>query len=97
MLPTALVQLESLPLTPRGKVDRRALPLLQQTRSETSENLAPPQSATEERIADIWRELLSLEVIGRDQHFFEPRHSLLGIKRLPYNRSGKYKCRCGDI
>ena len=43
----------------------------------------PPQTLTERRIADIWRELLSLQTIGRDQHFFElGGHSLLAVQAI---------------
>ncbi len=83
MLPSALVQLDLLPLTPRGKVDRRALSHSQDAKSETQDDFIPPQSATEERIAGIWRDLLSLSRIGRDQHFFElGGHSLLAAQAI---------------
>jgi len=83
MVPAVLIPLDCLPLTARGKVDRRALLLSQDTQSKNPTNLTPPQTLTERRIADIWRELLSLQTIGRDQHFFElGGHSLLAVQAI---------------
>ena len=81
MVPAVLIPLDSLPLTARGKVDRRALPLPRDIGSAGPEKLTPPQTLTERRIADIWCELLSLPMVGRDQHFFElGGHSLLAAQ-----------------
>jgi amino acid adenylation domain-containing protein len=70
MVPAALITIDALPVTRSGKIDRRALPPLENTQCENDQNPSPPQSELEESIAQIWRELLSRTSIGRDQHFF---------------------------
>jgi amino acid adenylation domain-containing protein len=71
MLPTKIVVLDSIPLTDRGKVDQRALPVAGAESSPRSKIFAPPQTHTEERIAGFWCEVLGLEDVGRHDHFFE--------------------------
>jgi hypothetical protein len=69
MVPSAFVCLPALPLTARGKVDRRALPAPPTARP------APPggQATTplERRLAEIWQQVLGLPAVGLDDHFFE--------------------------
>jgi amino acid adenylation domain-containing protein/non-ribosomal peptide synthase protein (TIGR01720 family) len=75
MIPSAFVALESFPLTPNGKVDRRALPKVSQ--SLTTEYVAP-RDATEEALASIWQRVLARDRIGIFDNFFElGGHSLL--------------------
>ncbi|MEB0259906.1 non-ribosomal peptide synthetase, partial [Undibacterium sp. 5I1] len=77
MIPSAFVVLNAMPLTPNGKLDRKALPAPGQSAIATRVYQAP-QSATESAIASIWQELLGLERVGRNDHFFElGGHSLL--------------------
>jgi malonyl CoA-acyl carrier protein transacylase len=71
MVPTAFVILDEMPLTPNGKVNRRALPLPEKTRPALSSKLALPQSGTEQMIAKVWKEVLQLEVVGIHDNFFE--------------------------
>ena len=67
MVPSAWVELEHLPLSPNGKVDRRALPLPdQQERAWEA-----PQGDVEPMLARIWQEVLGVERVGRDDNFFE--------------------------
>ncbi|MDB9524397.1 amino acid adenylation domain-containing protein [Oscillatoria sp. CS-180] len=68
MLPAAFVELESLPLTRNGKVDRRSLPA-PTWESETAEAL--PQTLIEQRLADIWASVLRLETVGLNDNFFD--------------------------
>jgi amino acid adenylation domain-containing protein len=82
MLPGAFVQLEQLPLTPNGKLDRQALPAPDQQAVAAREYKAP-QGDTEQAIAAIWQELLGLECIGRNDHFFDlGGHSLLAVQMI---------------
>jgi hypothetical protein len=77
MLPSAFVQLQSMPLTPNGKLDRRALPLPERD-AVVNRPYEPPQGETEEVLADIWQSLLLVERVGRQDNFFElGGHSLL--------------------
>ena len=78
MVPSAFVPLEALPLTPSGKVDRRALPAPEW--AATSDYVAP-RTPMEETLAEIWRELLQLDRVGIHDNFFElGGHSLLAMQ-----------------
>jgi amino acid adenylation domain-containing protein len=80
MLPSAFVCLPALPLTPHGKLDRRALPPPDQS-AVVSRAYEAPAGEIEETIAAIWQELLGLERVGRHDHFFElGGHSLLAMQ-----------------
>ncbi|MGF1480500.1 MAG: amino acid adenylation domain-containing protein [Cyanophyceae cyanobacterium] len=68
MIPTTFVELETLPLNPNGKVDRRALPA--PPRSRPPQETAP-RSPVEQQLAAIWSELLGIPTVGIDDNFFE--------------------------
>ncbi len=81
MIPSAFVTLEALPLTPSGKIDRRALPV--PTRSGLEESYVAPRTPTEEILAKIWADILGLERIGiHDNFFLLGGHSLLSVKLI---------------
>ena len=81
MVPSAIVQLETFPLTPNGKLDRKALPAPDGTSSETDGPYVAPRSELERLIADVWREELGVERVGvRDNFFNLGGHSLLLIR-----------------
>lgn len=81
MVPAAIVVLEKMPLTPSGKVDRRALPKPEKSRRELEGALVIPQSDPEKLIAQVWQEVLQLEEIGIHDNFFDlGGNSLLLIK-----------------
>ncbi|MEH1869179.1 MAG: amino acid adenylation domain-containing protein [Nostoc sp.] len=71
MLPSAFVLLDTLPLTPSGKIDRRALPAPDKSALSLSTNFVPPQNPTEEVLASIWTTVLHLEQVGIHDNFFE--------------------------
>ncbi|WP_144931527.1 MULTISPECIES: non-ribosomal peptide synthase/polyketide synthase, partial [unclassified Pseudomonas] len=80
MVPSAFVMLTVFPLTTNGKLDRKALPVPDQSSVVTREYEAP-QGEVETAIARIWQELLQVEQVGRHDHFFEMGgHSLLAVK-----------------
>jgi len=70
MIPSAFVLLDKLPLTPSGKVDRRALPAPDKSRPVLDVELLAPRTPTEEIIAGIWMEVLSLNEVGILDNFF---------------------------
>jgi amino acid adenylation domain-containing protein/non-ribosomal peptide synthase protein (TIGR01720 family) len=77
MIPSFFVFLEEIPLTPNGKVDRKALP--EPGLVEPGKDHTPPRDELEERLLEIWAEVLGLEkdTIGIDSNFFESGgHSL---------------------
>ncbi|CAK0464085.1 non-ribosomal peptide synthase [Burkholderia pseudomallei] len=80
MVPSAYVRLDAWPLTPNGKLDRRALPAPADDAYARAEYEAP-QGAKEEALAAIWRELLHVERVSRHDNFFElGGHSLLAVQ-----------------
>ncbi|MFL5540624.1 MAG: amino acid adenylation domain-containing protein, partial [Longimicrobiaceae bacterium] len=79
MVPAAFVSLEALPLTPTGKLDRRALPAPDFASIE--ERYVAPRTPVEEVLAGIWTEVLRLERVGVRESFFElGGHSLLATR-----------------
>ncbi|WP_154394441.1 phosphopantetheine-binding protein, partial [Burkholderia pseudomallei] len=77
---SAYVRLDAWPLTPNGKLDRRALPAPADDAYARAEYEAP-QGAKEEALAAIWRELLHVERVSRHDNFFElGGHSLLAVQ-----------------
>jgi amino acid adenylation domain-containing protein/thioester reductase-like protein len=82
MVPAAFVTLETVPLTPNGKLDRRALPAPDRT-AYASRQYEAPQGELEQVLAHTWQELLRLERVGRQDRFFElGGHSLLIVQML---------------
>jgi amino acid adenylation domain-containing protein len=80
MVPSAFVALERLPLTISGKVDRQQLPL-PELGAFAAREYQDPEGEVELSIADIWRELLRMERVGRDDNFFDlGGHSLLAMQ-----------------
>jgi len=81
MVPAGFGMIESLPLMPNGKIDRRALPEPNATRLEPDESLVPPRTPLEAMLADAWREVLKMDQIGIHENFFDlGGHSLLAAK-----------------
>jgi amino acid adenylation domain-containing protein/thioester reductase-like protein len=81
MVPAAFVTLDRLPVTVHGKVDRRALPEPEEAAAGAAQARTPPRTATEARLAGIWRAVLrrpSEQGLSREEDFFElGGHSLL--------------------
>ncbi|MGW1541293.1 non-ribosomal peptide synthetase/MFS transporter [Streptomyces sp. NPDC002309] len=67
MVPGSLVVLDRMPLTPNGKVDRKALP---SPEARQDEDRALPRTATEHRLAEVWARVLGLAEVGIDDDFF---------------------------
>ncbi|MFI0939428.1 amino acid adenylation domain-containing protein [Streptomyces sp. NPDC021020] len=68
MVPATLVLLEAMPQTPNGKVDRLSLPV---PALPADTGAAPAVGAAEQLVADVWREVLGRESVGRDDDFFD--------------------------
>ena len=78
MIPELFVPLESLPLLPNGKLDRGALPPLDDARPAMDTPIAEPRTPVENALAQIWCELLGVSRIGVHDNFFDlGGHSLL--------------------
>ena len=77
MIPATFVSVDRMPLTPNGKIDRRALPQPQVAGGIHE----APVGRTETKLAAIWAEVLHLEKVGRHDNFFElGGHSLLAMQ-----------------
>ncbi|MBQ0984632.1 amino acid adenylation domain-containing protein [Streptomyces sp. F63] len=70
MLPAAFVQLTAIPLTPNGKVDKRALPAPDDESFVRGEYVAP-RTESERRVAEVWRDALGIERVGVRDGFFD--------------------------
>jgi acyl carrier protein len=83
MVPSVFILLTEMPLTPRGKVDRRALPAPDRLRARSEVEFVAPRTAAEEVVAEIWMEILGLDRVGMYDNFFDlGGHSLLATQVL---------------
>ncbi|TMQ67695.1 MAG: amino acid adenylation domain-containing protein, partial [Candidatus Eisenbacteria bacterium] len=81
MLPSAFVELEALPRTPNGKLDRKALPAPSPSRLSADESFAAPVTPDEKKLARLWGRVLKIERVGIHDNFFEAGgHSLLATQ-----------------
>ncbi len=81
MVPSAFVLLDAFPLTPNGKIDRKALPDPAQHRLDLQREYVAPKTPTEEILAQIFADLLNVPKVGSNDHFFElGGHSLLATQ-----------------
>jgi pimeloyl-ACP methyl ester carboxylesterase len=81
MVPSAIMVMESLPLTANGKVDRRALPAPSWEGVEGAVGYVAPQTPVQEALCKIFADVLGVEKVGIDDDFFERGgHSLLAVR-----------------
>ncbi|HEX2643330.1 MAG TPA: non-ribosomal peptide synthetase, partial [Thermoanaerobaculia bacterium] len=79
MVPAVFCKLEELPRTATGKPDRKALPAPERAGAEGA--FVAPRTPTEEALAALWQELLGLDRVGAEDHFFNlGGHSLLAVR-----------------
>ncbi len=80
-IPAAFVFLDSMPLTPNGKINRQALLELPFNQLETENDFLPPQDTLEWQLSQIWSRILNAKPIGRNDNFFElGGNSLLALR-----------------
>jgi amino acid adenylation domain-containing protein len=83
MVPSVWVMLEEMPLMPNGKVDRRVLRVPEESEMERIVKYEPPQTPTEQMVAEIWSDLLALDTIGNQDNFFSlGGHSMLAAQMI---------------
>ena len=82
MVPSRIVVLESFPLTPNRKVDRKALPPPEQIPIESQRSSIPPRNSTEAKLVKIWEAVLGVRGFGVNQSFFELGGHSLMVARL---------------
>lgn len=81
MIPQHVVELDELPLTPAGKIDRKSLPEPFSMNVSTKEDYIAPRTEIEKQLAEIWKDLLHLERVGINDNFLEiGGHSLLSVQ-----------------
>ncbi|MBW4476883.1 MAG: amino acid adenylation domain-containing protein [Tolypothrix brevis GSE-NOS-MK-07-07A] len=81
MIPSVFVFLEALPLTPSGKVNRSALPAPEQALQESEVTFVAPRDDLEQKLSQIWEEVLGIQPIGIMDNFFDlGGHSLLAVR-----------------
>ncbi len=80
MVPALYETLESMPLSPNGKVDRKRLPEPDTSRQDMGSDYQAPATPVEEMVAGIWMDVLALDRVGTDDAFLElGGHSLLAV------------------
>jgi acyl-coenzyme A synthetase/AMP-(fatty) acid ligase/acyl carrier protein len=92
MVPALIVAVDDIPLTPNGKIDRKALPDPFLREAEVTDEFEQPAEGLESMLAQIWRDLLKVQNISARDNFFElGGHSLLAVRlaRLLEKRTGK--------
>jgi len=77
MMPSAFVVLDAMPLTPNGKVDRKALPLPTRDNSAIEREFVAPRNALEKQLVGIWESILGIAPIGVTDNVFD-----LGVNSL---------------
>ena len=81
MVPSTFTLLDEVPLTPNGKVNRKALPTPDPSGLQAENAYAEPRTPVEEQLVGIWEEVLGLERVGIHDDFFElGGHSLLATR-----------------
>ena len=81
MVPPAWMELARLPVTPNGKLDRKALPEPELARPDRGQEYVAPRGEVEQAVAEIWREVLQVERVGSHDKFFHlGGHSLLLVR-----------------
>jgi len=85
MIPSTFVFLDTLPLLPNGKIDRRALPAPDNSRPALDTPITAPRTSTEKTLAEIWSKVLSVDLIGIHDNFFDlGGHSLSATRVISH-------------
>ncbi|NEP10410.1 MAG: amino acid adenylation domain-containing protein [Symploca sp. SIO2C1] len=83
MVPAAFVLLDTIPLTPNGKVERRALPIPDADHFSQDTSFIPPRNPVELKLSQIWLEVLNIPTLGVRDNFFDiGGHSLLAVRLM---------------
>lgn len=83
MLPSAFVMVDALPLTPTGKIDRRALPTPDAIHPNFEKTFVAPRDPLELQLIKLWEQVLGVQPIGIEDNFFElGGYSLLAVRLL---------------
>jgi len=82
MVPASFTWLDTIPLSPNGKVDRKALPEPSRARPQLRQAYVAPGTELEREIARIWQDILQIDQVGLDDRFLELGGDSLGLTRI---------------
>ncbi len=83
MIPAAFVKLDCLPVTPSGKVDRRALPAPTGIAVPTERIVVAPRTYVEQQLAEVWADVFEVPTVGVDDSFWDlGGHSMLAVRLM---------------
>jgi yersiniabactin nonribosomal peptide synthetase len=84
MIPSSYIFLDAMPLTPNGKIDRKALSSLpgSVTKADVAKEYEAPRNALEKKLSNIWSELLDMDKVGINDDFFKLGGDSLLITQL---------------
>ena len=83
MIPQHFVDIDEIPLTPAGKIDRRGMPAPDGTVRRAEDRFVAPRSKTERLLAELWQEIIGVERVSVHDNFFEMGgHSLLSMRLI---------------
>ncbi|PZO88509.1 MAG: hypothetical protein DI626_01615, partial [Micavibrio aeruginosavorus] len=98
MIPAHFVNLDTMPLSPNGKIDRQKLPAPEHDRTQSAAQYVAPRNDIEEKLAKIWAEVLRLDKVGVNDNFFEiGGDSILSISIVSKARSENIKITVKNI
>jgi surfactin family lipopeptide synthetase A len=100
MVPSAFMRVDHMPLTPNGKLNRKALPNppIHERAAAHASVLEPPQGLHEQCIARCWRDILNVSDVGRNSSFFSlGGDSILGIRLIAVMRAAGYEITIADL
>jgi amino acid adenylation domain-containing protein len=100
MIPQHFIQIDDVPLTPAGKIDRKKLfNEFESGQEAAAENYIEPSTETEKNVAAIWKEVLKTELISKNANFFNiGGHSLLATRVVTrINREVGVEIKLGEL
>ncbi|MCB0747244.1 MAG: amino acid adenylation domain-containing protein, partial [Ignavibacteriae bacterium] len=90
MVPSLYIKLDVFPLTEHGKIDRKLLPKPELLRPKLENEFVEPTSNDEQKLAEIWKRLLSIEIVGINDNFFDlGGDSILSIQMISYAKEAE--------
>ena len=95
MVPSAFEIVERFPLTPAGKIDRKALQKIPVRRQERTRSHVSPRTPTERAVAEIWRDILGVDSVGAQDDFFDLGGHSMMIVRVIYQINANAQVRLG--
>ncbi|HLK96906.1 MAG TPA: condensation domain-containing protein, partial [Hymenobacter sp.] len=97
MIPAHIIELDQLPLTNHGKIDKKALPR-PETLHQRAQALVAPDTPLEEQLCAVWQKLLNLEQVGVHDNFFElGGDSIIALQAVSRIRKLGYALRPADV